>query len=199
MRDNKLEKFIVENKSDFDTEQLPVYLWQKLEKKLPSEEKRFRLFNLFSLQQAAAAVIIIAVGLAFLVTIDSRKPIPPGENNNPALSAETNEVPDNINPVYTKQILQFSRIVDTKQTQLKEAEKISPELYKDFTKDLTSLDAYYKSLAKELKNNPRKEQLLDEMIQNLRLQAELLNQQLNVIQELKQSKKQDHAKDKTHI
>lgn len=199
MTNYNLEKFIVENKAEFDTEPVPVDLWNKLEKKMPSAENRFRLFNLFSLQQVAAAVITVAVALAFAITADNRRPAKPGGHDLDKIVAGTNEIPENINPVYSKQIIQFSRIVDSRQTQLKEAGKISPELYRDFTKDLHTLDNYYKTFANELKDNPRKDQLLDEMIQNLRLQAELLNQQLNVIQELKQTKKTNHDKGKTHI
>jgi len=40
-----------------------------------------------------------------------------------------------------------------------------------------------------LPSNPNREQLLEAMIQNLKLQTELLNQQLLIIQKIKQAKK----------
>jgi hypothetical protein len=52
-------------------------------------------------------------------------------------------------------------------------------------------------LKNQLPVNPNREQLLEGMIQNLRLQTELLNQQLNIIKLIKQSKSKTNEKNST--
>jgi hypothetical protein len=49
-------------------------------------------------------------------------------------------------------------------------------------------------LKKELPVNPNREQLLEAMIENLRLQTEILNQQLSIINEIKASKNNNHER-----
>jgi len=73
-----------------------------------------------------------------------------------------------------------------KQSELKQIEKDHPELYQRFVKDMNKLDSSYQALKTELPKNANRELLLEAMIQNLRLQTELLNQQLSIIKQLNQ-------------
>ena len=76
--------------------------------------------------------------------------------------------------------------------ELKEIEKENPNLYKKFVTDINKLDSSYNALKKELPENPNREQLLEAMIENLRLQTEILNQQLSIINQIKASKSTNH-------
>ena len=67
-------------------------------------------------------------------------------------------------------------------------EKDQPDLYREFISEITTLDSSYNALKKELPQNPNREQLLEAMIENLRLQTDLLNQQLLIIKKIKQAK-----------
>jgi hypothetical protein len=67
-------------------------------------------------------------------------------------------------------------------------QQADPVLYNQFIKDITRLDSSYNALQTQLPENPNREQLLEAMIQNLRLQTDLLNEQLLIIQKIKQSK-----------
>jgi phage shock protein A len=71
---------------------------------------------------------------------------------------------------------------------LKAIKTDEPFLYKKFSFDIKRLDSTYTLLKQQLPVNPNKEELLEAMIYNLQLQIELLNQQLNIIQKIKQSK-----------
>ena len=70
-------------------------------------------------------------------------------------------------------------------------------MYKQFLGDMNKLDSSYNTLKNELPVNPNREQLLEAMIQNLRLQTELLNQQLFIIKQIKQSKSKTNEKNST--
>ena len=60
--------------------------------------------------------------------------------------------------------------------------------------DITQLDSSYKSLESQLSTTPNRELLIEAMIQNLQLQLNVLNQQLNIINQIKQSKSNSNEK-----
>ena len=62
----------------------------------------------------------------------------------------------------------------------------NPELYQEFASDLNRLEKSYRSLKADFPKNPNQEVLIQAMIQNLQLQINLLNEQLRVIQRIKQ-------------
>jgi hypothetical protein len=101
---------------------------------------------------------------------------------------ETFDIMDAINPAYAKEVYHFTQLIELKQTELKAIEKEQPDLYKEFIGDITALDSSYNALKKELPQNPNREQLLEAMIENLRLQTDLLNHQLLIIKKIKQAK-----------
>ena len=85
--------------------------------------------------------------------------------------------------------------IPLKQEELKVLSKEQPVLYRKFTEDIIQLDSSYKALKDQLSVTPNKEMLVEAMIQNLELQLNVLNQQLNIIHQIKQSKK--HEKNKS--
>ena len=86
-------------------------------------------------------------------------------------------------------------MIELKQSELKQIEKDHPELYQRFVKDMNKLDSSYQALKTELPKNANRELLLEAMIQNLRLQTELLNQQLSIIKQLNQKNKQNNERE----
>jgi len=97
-----------------------------------------------------------------------------------------------ISPEYAPQVNQIARLVAMKQEELKAMAPEQPELYRQFTTDITQLDSSYHSLKSQLNASPNPEMLIEAMIQNLQLQLNVLNQQLNIINQIKQSKKYSH-------
>jgi hypothetical protein len=72
---------------------------------------------------------------------------------------------------------------------LKLVAKFDPQLYKEFNAELVKMDANYKKLNIDLATSPNQERVLRAMIRNLQIQTEVLNQQLSVIEQFNQSKK----------
>ena len=75
-----------------------------------------------------------------------------------------------------------------KREELKALESADPQLYHQFDAELQALDKNYQSLKNELPQNPNPEDLLKAMVQNLSMQIDLLNQQLQIIQKIKDVK-----------
>jgi hypothetical protein len=191
----KLEEFVTGNREEFDSEELPAGLWKKVEKDLPLNKKKIRIFNLFSLQQLAAAVTITAVGLAIFLVVENRKlehTIATKQTNNNG--AQVKEPINEIDPEYAKEIDQFTRLIQIKQSELIVLKKDHPTLYSEFMANVKSLNEEYTELQKQLSTAPSKEELMEAMLQNLRLQAELLNEQIKISKQIKQSKNKSNEK-----
>ena len=188
---NKLEKFIHDNREEFDSEEPRPQLWRNLKSELENEKKDDRVFHLSFLRwTAAAAVVIMMVGMFYYINRQQSKETFAGTTT----TTQPDDALAQIDPAYAKQVYHFTQLIELKQNELKQIEKEQPELYGQFVKDIRKLDSSYQSLRAQLPANPDPEVLLEAMIQNLRLQADLLNQQLTIIKEIKQSKKDGHEK-----
>ena len=193
---NKLEKFIQDNRDAFDSEEPRPQLWKKLRSELEDEKKDDRVFHLSFLRwTAAAAIVIMLIGMFYYINRQQTPEIVAGTTG----TTQSDDALAQIDPAYAKQVYHFTQLIELKQNELKQIEKEQPELYKQFVKDIRKLDSSYQGLRAQLPANPDPEMLLDAMIQNLRLQADLLNEQLTIIKEIKQSKKDGHEKDTRSI
>jgi predicted component of viral defense system (DUF524 family) len=176
----RLEDFIRANREEFDDLEPGHDLWARIEKQLPVEvaapkKREAKTFSLgFVLRVAAAVVLVMGISFAiFLRSIDHPKTVD--------LAA--------INPDYAKQQMHYASLVESKRSELKEIAKTNPELYEEFTDEITKMEATYKKLDSELANSPNQELVLRAMIQNLQIQTQVLNQQLSVIEQYNQVKK----------
>lgn len=185
----KLEKFIGDNRKEFDDEVPSVAVWQNIAAGLAEkQQKKFILTPLY--KWSIAASILLTAGITIFLMLNNKKP-----TGNFTASVKTdsaanaNNAPDN-----TPEVNEFAKLVTLKQEELKALAPEQPELYKKFTTDINQLDSSYKSLKGQLSVTPNREILIEAMIQNLQLQLNVLNQQLNIINQIKQSKKSNHEK-----
>ncbi len=95
---------------------------------------------------------------------------------------------------YSEEMYHYTRLIEIKHHELKTLQKDEPLLYKQFSGDVNKLDSVYQALKTQLPKNPNREQLIEAMISNLQLQIGLLNKQLNIIKQIKHSKKSAYEK-----
>ena len=183
---NKLKKFIWDNRNEFDDEVPSEKIWQNVEAALTGKkEQRSILKPIYKWSMAAAAVLLISIAVYFFMN----------RNNNTAIEyAGYKPAPDTIAAIDAPEVNQFAKMIVLKQEELRSLAKDQPELYQRFTKDIDQLDSSYNILKDQLSATPNRELLLEAMIQNLQLQLNVLNQQLNIINQIKQSKKYNHEK-----
>jgi hypothetical protein len=117
----------------------------------------------------------------------------PTEPVNPD-AGKTGEVPDSEQKGYSEEMYYYAKLIELKHDELKTLQKDEPLLYKKFSGDVNKLDSVYQSLKTQLPHNPNREQLIEAMIYNLKLQIGLLNKQLNIIKQIKHSKKSAYEK-----
>jgi len=187
----KLEKFVGDNRNEFDDKMPSDKVWENLAAGLTSQkQKKFILRPLY--KWAVAAAILISAGIAIFLVVKTSKT----NNHDFATTSKVDTANDinNIEPENTPEVNEFAKLVVLKQEELKALAPEQPELYRRFTTDINQLDSSYKSLKSQLSATPNREVLIEAMIQNLQLQLNVLNQQLNIINQIKQSKKHDHEK-----
>lgn len=193
---SRLEQFINDHRREFDGEEPDPRIWKRVNDEINSKKTPGRVFRLNRIQWSAAAAIIIVIGGSILyMNLNSGvKPPPVGDGTVQTTPPAQSDIISDINPTYAKEVYHFTQLIELKQTQIRQIEKDDPVLYKQFVNDINKLDSSYLKLKEELPSNPNREQLLEAMIQNLQLQTELLNQQLQIIQKIKQSKNESNSK-----
>lgn len=187
MSDN-LERFIRQNRRDFDQDQPPAELWSKIETTLPAKKnnKLFTLRDIYKWSAAAALLVIALTSLYFLVI-----------RKNSHETADTNTQPMKVSPVENiaiapedeAAIKEAYHSIGEKQKELQALTADQPGLYQQFLEDLKALDSSYQALKVQAQNSPNRDVLIRAMIQNLRLQAELLSRQLTITNQLNNNEK----------
>lgn len=200
---NRLENFIRDNREQFDLDEPNPQVWKKVQQNLSPAPKKGKVSAMVILRWSAAAAIIILAGLGTWSLLNKNNStggptVTTGPSSN-AASTAPDDILNEINPTYAKEVYHFTQLIELKQSELKQLEKENPDLYKQFITDINKLDSSYNALKKDLPANPNREQLLAAMIQNLRLQTELLNQQLQIIQQINQSKQKSHESSSKNI
>jgi hypothetical protein len=183
----RLEDFIGNNRPAFDDLEPSANIWNNIAKELdawdneqPLKKREAKTFSLAFVLKVAASVIVV-MGLGFALFLSNQKPVPV-------------ELSD-INPAYARQQVHYASLIESKRTRLKLVAKFDPQLYNEFNAELIKMDANYKKLNIDLATSPNQERVLKAMIRNLQIQTEVLNQQLNVIEQFNQSKKDHENKD----
>jgi hypothetical protein len=172
---NKLEEFVKENKKAFEEKGPSNQLWDRIAKELDEKKeqpvKKIKLYRWMSI----AAVLVVSMGIYF--TVKDPK-------------ADNIAIAD-VNPVFAAREVQFSSLIEEKKDSLQNYSDDNPELYSKFTADLSKLDADYETLKKQLQTSPNKEAIVRAMMKNLEIRSNILSQQINIINQVNQYKKEN--------
>lgn len=211
---SKIEKFIQQNAKEFDTETPNAAVWDTVEKNILPQKKQkvFLLKDIFKYSAAAAVFFIVLTSAYFLLRNNKQierpntsetantKPILPNEKKEDSFFTEPQksiaEV-ENLIPEYATEANSQYKTIKAKQAKLKSATKDDPNLYKQFTADLKTLDSTYKMLEMQAENSPNRDVIIKAMMQNLALKAELLARQLTITNEIKNNKNKQNEKNNT--
>lgn len=186
---NRLERFVRDHRDEFENLEPSLDLWEKLEAKLPadtiiiqqSEKKNvipfFPKIQHYWRVAASVAVIIGALGLWYA-------------NQS---SSNSDMIVSQVGDQYKQQMVHYASLIETKRDEIRQIADNEPALYQEFSSEIERLNKDYQSLRAELPQTPNQEELVKAMIQNLQLQLDILNQQLSIIQRVKEAK-QGHGK-----
>ena len=188
----RLEQFIHSNREAFDDQLPPSLNWEKVNNRIITKEKRAKAYILSGLKFWVAALALAGIATVLFLIVENNKLKSDLTASQQRLEQQDLQKQPTID--YDREINQFTQIVAKKQNQLSGISREYPSLYKSFTSDINELNKEFENLKLELNSVPEQDEVLDAMIQNLKLQAELLNEQLQIIHQLKSTKKNTNEK-----
>ncbi|MFT4032343.1 MAG: hypothetical protein QM669_07975 [Siphonobacter sp.] len=194
MKKDNLERFIRDNREEFDAFEPPMGLWGDIERRLPEpifpaeETKEVKIIPLVSQKKSRfgkgwqiAAGVILLLGLGFFAGQYFVKP------------ANTDPVIAKVSPEEGETAFRYASLIESKREEIRAIEASNPGLYHDFTAEIERLELDYQNLRTELPKTPNQGELVEAMIQNLQMQLDILNRQLLIINKINHSK-QSHEK-----
>lgn len=175
---NKLEEFVKANKKEFEVKGPSEQLWERIASELDKKEKEqpkksVRLYSWLSI----AAMLVISLGIYFTASYKKA--------NNTGL-----EIAD-VNPAFKNKQVHLASLIEEKKDSLQVYAKDNPELYGKFTDDMSKLSRDYEALKQELQTSPNRADVVKAMMKNLEIQSQLLSQQLGIINQVNQYKKEN--------
>lgn len=161
---DKLEKFIIENREEFDMHEPPAGMWDKIQKDIRPKKK----INLRLVFYRAAAVAVIFIASYMLHEyIDSRGTLT-------AVKEKDKEIKMIEVPELKEAEVYYSSLISEKLKEIKPVFAENPSLEKEIRYDMDQLDSMYNTLKQDLKDNIANQEIIEAMIQNYRLRLEIL-------------------------
>jgi len=174
---NKLEGFVRDNKREFEVKGPSDALWSKIEAELDKKKpgkKNFKLYQWMSI----AAMLVLTVGIYFGYQYQKA--------NAEILVAD-------INPGLGKKEVRFTSLIEEKRDSLQILSGADPALYQQFITDIGKLDKDYQELKRQLQTSPNKSLVGKAMMKNLEIQLQMISQQLYIINQVNQYKKEENS------
>jgi hypothetical protein len=177
---DRFEKFVRDNRREFDSESPSGKLWEKVSSSLPHHgAKRFSIRDIYKWSAAAAIVVAVLTSGYFIVfQRNSHEPTP----NSPG-GASKGGGSVLVSPVYADEFNAVIRSIGEKEIELKKSTKENPLLYSQFKKDMALLDSAYQALMKQLEHSTNQDLLYQAIMDNLKLRLEILSRQVMISHE----------------
>ena len=181
MKTDKLEKFIIDNRNEFDDLEPNPAIWDKIQKKEP---KTIEL-NWTRILLRVAAVVVIFVSSYIFFDYTGKL------NNNQELAKtrlENFEGESIYEDLMEAEFYYSSQIEQRKEEFYHLAGNTSP-LRNDINIELSELDNIFRELKEDLNDNANNEEVVVAMIQNYRLKLEILEDILMQLEPAKENTK----------
>lgn len=168
MKTDKLEKFIIENRNEFDDLVPDPAIWDKIQKRKPG---KIVLNWTNILVRVAAVVVIIVTSYIFIDYLSN-------QNQVPIFTQE-----ETLDPEDAKIVQELIEADYYYTTQINEKKKEfycltanNNGLRDDINMELVELDQVFKDLKEDLKDNADNEEVVFAIIQNYRVKLEILEE-----------------------
>lgn len=210
--ENEFEKYLQQNRDLFEKGSPSPRVWEKLQRDLIEHQAhKHRVIWMRRIAWSIAACILLAIGATLFIfknkdqasknknqvnqglvvhyakpddRIDQQKILAEKIAQDSALKIKMAGVTD----FKTQQSLYFyTHWIETRQKEMATLRQVDPELYARSQKVLTDLNQVYSRLQKQLPGSPDQQKVLQALIQNLKMQEQILSNQLQLLEELQNS------------
>jgi len=172
---DRLERFIREQRSSFDDRNPPDSLWHKINGQLDSGGREVFMFR--HLWKVAALFLFVVV---VWLLVDRQQ-------QQEQLNLSQIETTQGIDLREVENY--YIKLIENKQQEIRHFIDVYPEADDQLLSDINKLDSSYQELKKKLLQQPN-EKIIDAMVINLQTRIEILNQQLGILERIKQLKEQ---------
>jgi hypothetical protein len=180
METDKLEKFILTRKEEFDDMKPHRHVWDRILTRRSAA--RVRSLHWRSLAWRAAAVVLIFIASYFVHDFMDRNHHRVGRMKEQAGGRSgTNEIAGTLKEA---EAFYTSRI-NAKKAEVFRFTGSKHEISQEISIEFSQLDSIYADLKKDLKDNADNEQVIEAMIQNYRIKLEILEDILGQLQKSK--------------
>ena len=211
--ENEFEKYLQQNRDRFEKGSPSPRVWEKLQRHLVEHHAhRHRVTKMRRISWGIAASILVCIA-ATLAIFTNKSQV---SRNNFARNAshrdsmidrqkitaqkmalDSAERVTGVTDDKTRQSLyRYTQMIDTRQKEIAALRQIDPELYARSQKALTDLNEVYNALKKQLPHSVDQQKILQSLLQNLKMQEQILTNQLLLIQGLQQ---QNQSKDDKNV
>lgn len=165
---DRLEKFIQENRQDFDMHTPSDAVWAKIQTNIAGEKKRSLPWRRI-VWNAAAVILIFFSSYVVLEYVHYKN-----DPLNPGLAIRNNE---QLAPLVEAEVY-YTAQVNNKLAEVEELIQKYPDIADELRNDLLQIDSMNADLKKDLKDNIANEEIVESLIQNYRIKLEILEEML---------------------
>jgi len=170
-----LEEYLRSQRDNLDIHDPPQEAWEEVQKNLPRIAKTRSLRSQY---WGIAASLLILISALFYMKGS-------GEANNVLNQLALDQELVQVDRDYARQIALAQNSIDERQITIQKMIAAYPDLEMRFREDLQKLSSTYSKLKEDLPYNANQEVLLRAMIGNLQLQINVLENQLTIIERIK--------------
>jgi len=170
---DKLEKFIIENRDDFNIYEPSEAVWNKIQKS--TKTQKVKKLNWKTVLWRAAVVVIIFAS-AFMLS--EWLHLEEGAIGKKRRERKIEQIPQ-----LAEAEAYYTSMVNDKLQEINIYFADNPEIKNEIQKDLSELDNMYEDLKKDLYDNIATQEIVEAMIQNYRLKLEILEDILSELTE----------------
>lgn len=179
---DSLEQFIIAHKQDFDVLETDDRLWQRIDQELHRAPDAKQI-PFWARTWKYAASIAALVGLAGFLLWQNMGPVQ--QDTSELASSTQNELyPEELTEVESY----YASMISTQMELIRDYRAEGVSIDAGMMTEIEELNQSYRELQEELLRTEDKELIVGEMINNLTLQLNLLNQQLTILERIKELK-----------
>jgi len=179
MKTDRLEQFIVENKSDFDELEPAENMWHRIEYE-HNKQNKLKIMPLILKITAAAAIFVAGYFLSDLIHYQTIETAP--NLTESTLSPEMQS--------FIEARLYYSSLINQKESQVFQLAGNNPQIKIDIDDEFKNLDKIYKELEQDLSDQVSNEEVIEAMIQHYRIKLTILE---DMLQQLKPNESKEES------
>jgi hypothetical protein len=199
--ENEFEKYLKQHRGRFEKGSPSPQLWEKLKNGLEDHHRRrARVVRMRRISWGIAASILLGLAVT-LVLFNNKGGI---SHNTITRHASHRDSLIDVQKIVAQKLEQdsavrmagitddktrqslyhYAKLIESRQKQMAVLQQVNPNLYASSQKVLTDLNQVYNRLQKQLPGSPDQQKVLKALIQNLKMQEQILNNQLQLLEEL---------------